>query len=36
MIRGLRQIDAYVAGAQPQGDKMIKLNTNETAQALRF
>lgn len=31
MIRGLRQIDAYVAGAQPQGDKMIKLNTNENA-----
>ncbi|MET3644269.1 histidinol-phosphate transaminase [Streptococcus gallinaceus] len=31
MIRGLRQIDAYVAGAQPSGDKMIKLNTNENA-----
>lgn len=31
MIRGLRQIDAYVAGTQPQGDKMIKLNTNENA-----
>ncbi|BAQ24043.1 histidinol-phosphate transaminase [Streptococcus troglodytae] len=31
MIRGLRQIEPYVAGAQPAEKKMIKLNTNENA-----
>ncbi|MFC3932426.1 histidinol-phosphate transaminase [Streptococcus dentapri] len=31
MIRGLRQIDPYVAGRQPKGKNLIKLNTNENA-----
>lgn len=31
MIRGLRQIEPYVAGVQPAERKMIKLNTNENA-----
>lgn len=31
MIRGLRQIEPYVAGAQPAEKNMIKLNTNENA-----
>lgn len=31
MIRGLRQIEPYVAGVQPAEKKMIKLNTNENA-----
>ncbi|WP_019791808.1 histidinol-phosphate transaminase [Streptococcus sobrinus] len=31
MIRGLREIEPYVAGRQPQGKQLIKLNTNENA-----
>ncbi|WP_165210572.1 histidinol-phosphate transaminase [Streptococcus tangpeifui] len=31
MIRGLREIEPYVAGSQPQGKRIIKLNTNENA-----
>ncbi len=31
MIRGLREIEPYVAGSQPQGKNLIKLNTNENA-----
>ena len=30
-MKGLRQIKPYVAGAQPQDKKMIKINTNENA-----
>ncbi|GAX48401.1 histidinol-phosphate transaminase [Lactococcus reticulitermitis] len=30
-MKGLRQIKPYVAGAQPQEKKMIKINTNENA-----
>ncbi len=33
MIRGLREIEPYVAGNQPQGRNLIKLNTNENAYA---
>ena len=30
-MKSLRQIKPYVAGAQPQDKKMIKINTNENA-----
>ena len=30
-LKGLRQIQPYVAGQQPQESNMIKLNTNENA-----
>ena len=30
-MRGLREIEPYVAGRQPQGKQLIKLNTNENA-----
>ena len=30
-IKGLRKIDPYVAGSQPSGENLIKLNTNENA-----
>ena len=33
MIRGLREIEPYVAGNQPQGRNLIKRNTNENAYA---
>ncbi|QGX00918.1 histidinol-phosphate transaminase [Streptococcus ruminicola] len=30
-IKGLREIEPYVAGSQPSGENLIKLNTNENA-----
>ena len=30
-IKGLRDIEPYVAGSQPSGENLIKLNTNENA-----
>ena len=30
-IKGLRAIEPYVAGSQPSGEHIIKLNTNENA-----